>query len=384
EGFLHWLERGDIEIKREMERGRNEVRVLTVHGAKGLEAPIVFLPDTCSMPRAQMDDQVQWKTDDGGGFALWRMRKEDEDDLARAMREAAREETLREHRRLLYVAMTRARDRLYVAGWEGKQKRPEGCWYDLVAPVVESLGAEVTLPTGETAWRIETPQKAAPDGDATRAAGAGEAKPPAWALRPPKPEPEPSRPLAPSAPADEDHPVFSPLGPDGGARFRRGTVIHRLLQSLPDVAPEAREAAARAYLDRPAMGLEPAELDDIVAETMAVLADPALGPLFGPGSLAEVPITGVVEGREGPRVLLGQVDRLLVTADTVTVVDYKTNRPPPEKARDVDPRYLRQMAAYREALRGVYPGRAVNGVLLWTAGPRLMPLSDGILDAHAP
>ncbi len=111
---------------------------------------------------------------------------------------------------------------------------------------------------------------------------------------------------------------------------------------------------------------------------------PDLASLFGPGSMAEVPLTGVVKTKDGVQTLSGQVDRLLVTDDAVSVIDFKTNRPPPEKEKDVDPAYLRQMAAYRDVLRDIYPGRVVRAVLLWTVGPRVMALSDDILDAHAP
>jgi ATP-dependent helicase/nuclease subunit A len=206
------------------------------------------------------------------------------------------------------------------------------------------------------------------------------------------PEPEPAKPLAPSRPSEDEPPVMSPLGTDEGTdegqddgeRFKRGNIIHRLLQSLPDLPPEEREAAARAFLGRPTLSLGTEEQNDLKDEALRVLAHPDLAALFGPGSLAEVPVTGAVEGKDGVHMLSGQVDRLLVTEDTVTVIDYKTNRPPPETEKDVPPLYLRQMAAYREVLRAIYPGRAVRSVLLWTVGPRLMMLSDGILDASAP
>ena len=137
--------------------------------------------------------------------------------------------------------------------------------------------------------------------------------------------------------------------------------------------------------------LSPEELDDILTETFGVMEHPDHAALFGTGSLAEVPLTGVIvkggekagEGGES-HVISGQLDRLLVTDDAVTVIDYKTNRPPPETEDAVDPAYLRQMAAYREVLREIYPGRPVRAVLLWTVGPRMMALGDDILDAHAP
>lgn len=172
----------------------------------------------------------------------------------------------------------------------------------------------------------------------------------------------------------------SPLGADEGLRFRRGIIIHRLLELLPELPTARRAAACRRYLARPAHGLAKAERDALAAETLAVLADPAFAPLFGRGSRAEVALAGLINGR----VISGQVDRLLVAPQEVLAVDYKTNRPPPVVVNEVPALYLRQMAAYRALLRAVYPGRQVRMLLLWTEGPRRMLLPDGALDPYAP
>lgn len=385
EAFLHWLELGNTEIKREMERGRDQVRVLTVHGAKGLEAGIVFLPDTCTLPEPRLDPRIHWgdghKDDDE--FVLWRPAKDDEDGLAATLHADARAETEREYRRLLYVAMTRARDRLYVCGFENKRGRSDGCWYDLIAPTVRELGADVALITGEMVTRVIAPQTAPPDGEAAWRAKSGVAPLPTWARLPPKPEPTPTRPLTPSR-ADDEPAVLSPFGRDDGARFKRGMIMHRLLQSLPDLAPGKREAAARTFVARPVLALAKETQDEIVAESLAVLDHPDFAHLFRPGGLAEVPIVGLVGDGENARAISGQIDRLVVADDAVTIVDFKTNRPPPARENDVAPAYLRQMAAYRWAVRKIYPKRKVEAVLLWTTGPRLMQLSAHILDVHSP
>ncbi len=176
----------------------------------------------------------------------------------------------------------------------------------------------------------------------------------------------------------------SPLGPDEGWRFKRGRLNHRLLQSLPDLAPDARRAAAARFLASPAHGLSADERAEIAEVTMAVLEDSAFAPLFGPGSRAEVPVVGLVEVGGALQAVSGQVDRLLVTEAAVLVVDYKTNRPAPGTETEVAPLYLRQMAAYRAVLAGVYPDRRIDCALLWTDGPRLMQLSPAILSGHAP
>lgn len=374
QGFLHWLDAAAEDIKRDLEHGaRNEVRVMTVHGAKGLQAPIVILPDTVSPLRD--DVGVLW-TDDG--LPLWCPRAEDADPVAGRARAAARTRREEEHRRLLYVAMTRAEDRLYVCGWRTSDRRSSGTWYDLIAAAFETLNAE-KIP--EPPARRHVSRQEAPVEVPKETAGAiPVAALPAWAHVDAKAEPKPPRPLAPSRPEDPEPPVRSPLIAEDGLRFRRGRLVHRLLQSLPDLPAEARAGAARRWLARPGQGVTPDQAEALLEETLAILDDPALRALFGPGSRAEVPVTGVV----GAHVVSGQVDRLVALPDRIVVIDYKTNRPPPTDPERVAPLYLRQMAAYRAVLGKVYPGLPVECRLLWTDGPRQMALPDALLDRFSP
>ncbi|MFI4988804.1 MAG: 3'-5' exonuclease, partial [Alphaproteobacteria bacterium] len=387
EGFLHWVQSGKAEIKRDPEAGsRNEVRIMTVHGAKGLEAPIVILPDTVQTPAKT--PRLLW-LDGGEEGLLWPPRRTFEAALARTMREAARCKRQEEYRRLLYVAMTRAEDRLYVCGWRGQREVPADSWWSLVHAGLEGSAESFDFDCTEEiadgwsgpAWRLASPQEAAPERE--RAMGAtmpsGEPLPP-WARQQPTPEPIPARPLAPSRPAEEEPAARSPLGPDAETRFRRGLLVHRLLEALPELPLAVREAACRRYLARSAHGLDEPAREEIARETLAVLADPAFAALFGPGSRAEVPLVGEVNGT----VISGQIDRLLVGEAEILIVDYKTNRAPPTAAAGVAVLYLKQMAAYRALLARIYPGRRTRAALLFTDGPRLMLLPDGLLDAHAP
>lgn len=387
EGFLHWLETGATEIKRDLEGGdRDAVQVMTVHGSKGLQAPVVILPDTMQMPT--MGPTLLWHGDGEDKLMLWPPGADHVDTLCQGLKDAAKAAREREYRRLLYVAMTRAEDRLIVCGWETRKARPAGCWYDLIRDAVEPLARTEADPflaaQGETEGAevlvLDSRQDAAPDRvREARGALARTAAMPEWMTRPPEAEPRPPRPLTPSGPATEDPPVRSPVGVDAAAervRFQRGRLIHRLLQSLPDLPEPARAEAARRYLARPAWQLTADEIEALAGETLAVIAEPGFAALFGPGSRAEVPVVGLV----GRHVVSGQVDRLVVTATDVLVVDYKTNRPPPTDVADVSDAYLRQMAAYRGALKDLYPGRPVRCALLWTDGPRLMELPAGRLD----
>ena len=376
QNFLAWLAASEAEIKRELEQGGGRVRIMTVHGSKGLHAPIVFLPDTLGTPT--QSPPILWP-DDGCPVPLFAARRSQEDALCAEARARANRRRDQEYRRLLYVALTRAEDRLYVCGYQGKREPSESCWYKLVEAAMGEIGIQHAFdftgfgPDGWAGdgWRLFDPQISAPKPDGAGAGRVLEAHAPApWLTAKAPEEPEPSRPLTPSRPDGDEPAVRSPLGEDDGARFKRGILVHRLMQTLPDLPPDAREAACRRFLARPAHDLSPAQQDELTDETMAVVNNPDFVHLFGPNSRAEVPVVGVVDGRA----LSGQIDRLVVDGDTVWIVDYKTNRPPPRRVEDVPPVYARQMAAYRGALTAVYPGKRVRCLLLWTDGPYLMEL----------
>ncbi|MCR6629976.1 MAG: double-strand break repair helicase AddA [Magnetospirillum sp.] len=392
QGFLHWLETGAVEIKRDLEQGgRDAVRIMTVHGSKGLQAPIVFLPDTLQMPT--QGSRLLWLEDD---LLLWPPQAEMNDAAAQAGRDAQKLAREREYRRLLYVAMTRAEDTLMVCGWQTRKAPPAGCWYNLIRDALAPLAEEVKDPflaaQGETAdallLRLSCPQSGEPDRKAEAEAVHRPAAPlPHWVEQPPLPEPAPPRPLAPSRPDGEEPAARSPLAPgEDGRRFLRGKLIHKLLQSLPDLDPDKRPAAAMRFLGKAGAEFDAAERVRIANEVSAVLEHPAFAPLFAPGSRAEVPIVGLI-GES--RAIAGQVDRLVVNDTDVLVVDYKTNRRPPATPADIPELYVRQMAAYRLALACVYPRHRVRCALVWTDGPTLMEigparLDDALADMEAP
>jgi ATP-dependent helicase/nuclease subunit A len=401
QGFLHWLANGAVEIKRELDEGaRDKVRIMTVHGAKGLQAPIVILPDTTQLPQARPN--LLWLRDGGDGGAesllLWSPRKDLDEAVARAARAEDRVRQMEEYRRLLYVALTRAEERLYVGGWRTKQMKkdvPADCWYSLIAAGLRGRAVPVAFDAsaliGDEGWqgevlRLEDTQSEEPDRTKAQAAAdlPPSPSPPAWFTEAPRVEVPGARPLTPSRPEGEEPPVRTPLGGDDGLRFKRGRIIHRLLELLPPAPPARRESAARQFLRRAVHDLSAEAQEEIAREVLRVLEHPEFAPLFGPGSQAEVPLVGELQGRDGPFILSGQIDRLVVSPDRILVLDYKTNRPPPAREEDVPDIYLKQMAAYRAALNRTYPSRPVECALLWTDGPSLMRISPDRLDRHAP
>jgi ATP-dependent helicase/nuclease subunit A len=394
QAFLAWMEAGrDIEIKRDLEQAAGAVRILTVHGAKGLQAPVVILPDTLQLPRP--NHRLVWFTEaDRPPLPLFAPRAEDRAPLFTAGVTPLQQAEGEEYRRLLYVAMTRAEDRLIVCGWRdrGRNEDPPECWYALVEKGLRAVSAPGLTLTAEpdpllaasglfadpTVLTLSCPQTAEVKAEAAETPPAAPPLP-AWATQLPATEAPALRALAPSR-GDAAPPVRPPLKEGGGSGLQRGRLIHRLLQFLPTLPVERRARAGQAWLSRPLHGLSAAEQAEILGEALAVLAAPELEPLFSPESLAEVPIVGMVAGR----LIAGQVDRLVVTPERVMILDYKTDRPPPKDAGGVPVPYLRQMAAYCAVLEGLYVGTPVHGYLIWTCGPKLMALDAAILAAHRP
>ncbi len=372
ESFLHWVEAGGVEIKRDMERSRNEVRVMTVHGAKGLEADIVILPDTTSLPGGLNRNEGLLYADGG---VLFPLPKQDAPDIARTAKAAADEELKREHRRLFYVALTRARDRLCICGFEGKKPFSAESWYGLAQVAAKQLDLDLTR--GDDVIRtIGTVEEA--HGGTTIAADIPGPRP-AWISQPAPAEPVTPNPIRPSDIPGSTPPAFSPLGA-GKARFLRGNVVHALLARLPEIPKERREDIAVKFAR--ASGFAARDAEELVRETLAVLDHPLFAAAFGPGSRAEVAIHAARSdlGLKAP--ITGRLDRLAVTGDQVLILDFKTNRPPPANEADVAPLYLDQMALYRAAAQSVFPQQRIVCGLLFTDGPSLLQLSDVVLDAR--
>lgn len=391
QGFVHWLRRSGATIKREAGGAGGAVRVMTVHGAKGLQAPLVILPDTTALPPE--DEPFTWADDaeTGAAIPLWSPRKEFRCEAVDRMRVADRARQMQEYNRLLYVGLTRAEDRLIVCGWQTRRGVPDESWYKLVAKGFATLGARSEPgPSGEPMQVIDCPQTRPPAASGPEQVEAPvplpgwAGRPGAWQPAPPPPERLRPIPLVPSRPDDVTlGPVPQaisprPLSAQGGSldRFRRGTLVHELLQHLPAIEPTRWDTAARAYLDR----RDAEDAGRLAEETLAVLRHPDLADLFGPHSRAEQPITGLV----GRSVITGKVDRLAVLPGVVLLADYKTGRDAPADVASTPVLYLRQLASYRAVLQAIYPDREVRCLLIWTHGPTIADLPPALLDAHAP
>jgi ATP-dependent helicase/nuclease subunit A len=389
QAMLAWMERSELQVKRDLDEGAGRVRIMTVHGAKGLEAPIVFLADQRRRPQPMSG--LFWIKAGDAPIPIWSPNKASDDPVAATARAEALQLLQEEENRLLYVALTRAEERLYVCGWCGLQTINAQSWHDYVRDAVLDHSAAVKAPRPEwlggpdEGWIGDVVRYA--DGVPPAVADAptptvAEVALPDWLNAPIPPLPDPPRPLTPSRPVEPDPATLSPLGEDQGWRFQRGQVIHHLLEMLPQLPAGQRLAAATAYLDRRSSAVPEAEKAPLAAEVVALLETPDFAAIFGPASRAEVPVVATRRTPGGTRIVSGQIDRLAILENEVWVVDFKSNRPAPMQVSHVSQQYQRQLAAYRAALASLYAGKTIRCFLLWTEGPRLMEIPADMLDAH--
>jgi ATP-dependent helicase/nuclease subunit A len=368
--FLAWFGQGDVEVRRDPAAPANAVRVMTVHGAKGLEAPLVILADATHDPDkvGGTAPTMEVPIPGVGDVPIVRPRKEECAPIFRALIDAAKEADQQEHWRLAYVALTRAAERLVIAGVKPKRDVPQGSWHAATARAMQSLGAAAMELEGRgptLVWEDE----GAPSPKAK--AGKAALEPiavPDWLRQPAPVEARPPRPLAPSQ-IVEDHDSAPPPSPEMREAARRGTLLHALFERLPGVAIGDRLPLALRWLERADMTAEARE--EIANSACSLIADPAYADLFGPDALAEAPIAAALA--DG-RVIAGTVDRLSIGGDLIRVIDFKTGRSAPTDLASVPTGHRAQMEAYAEALRVIFPGRRVEASLLYTSGPKLITL----------
>jgi len=382
--FIDWFDREEGDIKREDDGSADAVRLLTVHGAKGLQAPLVILADACGDPdRPGARDRLELDLSGGQGVALPLVSPRKSErfgviDTAADYQDALDRE---EHWRLLYVAMTRAEEKLYLTGALGPRAGgvvPEESWYATVQRALEVLGADWqddalwgrAMPWhGTQGHQPEKPDRKTSDD----VQGDTHNELPLWVDRDAPIEARPPRPLTPTHQAEDEQP-YPPPSPAMRDAAERGRLLHSLFERLPDVAPEKRKDVAEQWLVGQGASAE------LAGNALAIIDDPAHASLFGPDALAEAPIAAVV----GEEVISGVIDRLVVSEDIIRLVDFKTGRSVPVTPDDVPVAHILQMAAYVAALEVVFPDRNVEAALLYSSGPTLMTLTAEQLAPHKP
>lgn len=383
--FIDWFDRGEGEIKRDLGESSNAVRVMTVHGAKGLQAPIVILADASFNPDKQQRGQsVDWDCGDDLMLPILMPRKAERFGTVEKSVDDWKQRETQEHWRLLYVAMTRAEEVLAIGGAlppRAKGVAPEGSWHSQVARALGTLGAAAEpdpIWGAQHVWLGRHRDKPA-QGKAEDRKAPAEILIPQWLHAPAPQESRPPRPLAPSA-AIEDELAYAPPSAQQREAAARGIALHALFELLPAVAPEQRRAAAGRWLQRQA-GMGDADgRDAIISQALGLIEDPRFATLFGEGSLAEAPIAATVEGL----VITGTIDRMVIEDDRVLVVDFKTGLRVPDDAATLPRSHVRQMAAYAAALAVIFPGRRIEAGILYTAAPQLFMIDPAVLAANKP
>lgn len=429
QGFLSWFRLGADELKRDSEKSGDVVRVTTVHGAKGLEAPIVFLADAGPY-QGRNDGRLIWGRGDSDGrgpeLPFWRAADGEREPFTDRLVEAERTLAKEEERRLLYVALTRAAEWLIVTGWHNRRtakvaakdetgassesepssqkhsastaqvcdhsSAADDCWHGILARALESLaglkgeaefekktehelgrafpGPILRYATGLTRQREEEPAEPAPRPEL-----------PEWARRPAPQEPRPPRPLAPSRVLPEPEEArISPASAEAAQARRIGALVHRLFELLPSLPEAHRPQALATFFDRFAPDLDDRLRQELAARVCGLLARPDLAPLFGPSARAEVAIVGLVDGMP----VSGRLDRLLIGEQEVLALDLKTDHKPPARAEETPRGYLCQMALYYALLAQRFSDRPVRVGLLWTASGALHWLDGGLLERYRP
>lgn len=399
ETFITELTTAEPVIKREVELERNEVRVLTVHSSKGLEARAVFLVDHCGSAwtekhRPPLLEIEHTKHEDGishpNGY-LWLSASSLHTQTTRKSTALIGEAAEAEYRRLLYVGMTRAADRLVVCGFTGITEKKHPYWHQMVKDALQPNATEVLDAKGELDyWRWVDKEQSPVGLKPVDGATSQSQKPkfPDWLFAPAKSDPPLPRPLTPSGAhalidpdqLDQGMLEFDTKAESNSLALKKGNVTHKLLEVLPDIVPENRLSLAQEYLEKTCPEWQASQREDILHRVLSIFSDERFSAFFKGEARAEVSIAGRLDIKSGSMLVTGQVDRLIISDTRVTILDYKTNRQVPTNLAEVPQEYVTQLALYRDLVARIYPNKIVSSALLWTQTPDLMEIPNEMLD----
>lgn len=366
QGFVEWFETEEVEIKRDLEQNDNDaVRIMTVHGSKGLQAPIVILPDTVRVKGVNRD--AKWFRDND--ILLYPLNKDAYIKKCCDLVDNDKKNSLDEYHRLLYVALTRAEECLCVCGYKKKNKPNEESWYEIFKEAFSKIGISQT--NKEIVYDVE--QSVDVEQSKVVEIKNDEIIMPEWLKKTVKEEEPFAKPLTPSHQDESSVCAVSPLAENNvGKLYARGKLIHKLLQFLPTVEEGKRNDLTDIFLSRQADDFDAKEKETIKSEVSDLLNNSEFAPLFSTKSVAEVSLMGVV----GEHIISGQIDRLVVCDNKVMIVDYKTNRPAAKTLNDVPKAYIKQMKAYKDLVQQIYPNKKIEAYILWTNTTTIMKLDN--------
>jgi ATP-dependent helicase/nuclease subunit A len=384
QGFINWLTTSKIEIKRDLEQGKDQIRIMTVHSSKGLQAPIVILPDTTSLPLSKNVVMINEEDD----ILLWPGSRENYNNYCNNLKNDSAKAELSEYYRLLYVALTRAEDELIICGYKGTNALPQGCWYNMIKDAMKKLSQPeqviindnlIPFLDDQKLYRIKSEQKAITQSIPNLSESIEQIHElPDFVISKPPLEPIPPSPLIASSRVIQRTIYNSPSTQN--KTLEKGTIIHKLLELLPFGQDQNQSEFITKFLNKYAAEFSTEELYQIKQNCLNILTNKAFNNVFGPNARSEVPITGMIDNKF---LISGQIDRLIINDNDIYIIDFKSNVSPPLDESYVAVEYLRQMAAYRILIKQIYPKHNIICALIWTQTPSIMFLSDLLLDQQS-
>jgi len=362
--FIEWMQSDDMEIKRSLEQNDlDAVRLMTVHGSKGLQSPVVILPDTVRFKNVKQE--AGWLKDEHSLF--YPLGKDYYDEKCVQMQTIQQNSVTEEYNRLLYVAMTRAGEQLYICGYTSKNSPNEKSWYEICK---QSL-SKISNTSSDHALVYHLESLNPPTKNEKTSTIKNHLTAPSWINTYPQEETPLSRPLTPSHLDDKKTPAISPLSSvDNSLLYIRGNLIHKLLQFLPDHPPADREKLIRTYITHQGSDFSPQEQEKIIHEVLNLISSPAFAHLFSSNSLQEVSVMGKVDNQ----IISGKIDRLVILPEEVIIIDYKTNRPAAQNLNEVPVNYIKQLQAYKKLISEIYPDKKITSCILWTNTAQIMQI----------
>ena len=389
QGFVHYVRHYGSDIKRDAEQASNEIRIMTVHGSKGLESPIVFLPDTADKPTS-MKFHEALVMPEGMEMPLWLKGVSDLSEQLTLLKKELQQEEDREYRRLLYVALTRAKDHIYIDGALRKPSKEGGkvslsdkSWYYYIMNGIKNMeGVIVTQHDEETEFPLyeyrdmaTVPEPLLRPIEESGKIATEESIIPEWAKRI---DPD----FVEESDEEEDDVTYvAPSNIDKDIKadvqsFKRGIIIHKIIELLPRIAEDKRETLIQKSLE--SYDLTEVEKTEIFKELSRFLNHDFVSVLFNMKGVSEASIAGRPQSLQGTFVK-GQIDRMIVLEDKIILADYKTDRQMKEGAQ-IKNSYILQMAFYREALKDLYPNKSIETMLLGTYQPSIHMITDMQMD----
>ncbi len=361
-GFISWVSDNSGTIKRQVDSDANKIRIMTIHGAKGLEAPIVILPDT-GPTRNIISDELILNKD----YPIWKQKSDEMPTAHKELMDNIKNQQILEKMRLLYVSITRAESWLIICGSGTLPQAEKPCWYQLIESGFSKLNSDLNnTDTGKRASFLDWPDEVEREESSRQNIGL---ELPDWLKTPAPADLKFKNTISPSALELNKFLENSNTYHSTHEQLTRGTALHLLLEHLPNEPKISRNVRARQLLSTLASNT----VEELVSKVEEILCNPSLSHIFDKNSFSEINLSAKLETLNGQKVI-GKIDRLIVNENHVLAVDFKSNVVVPKNLKEVPKALLAQMGAYQESLRVIFPDKEIQTAILWTENEFLQEL----------